>query len=41
MIDEPMKPVEEPLAELERQLIAAYVAGAGEDLKTLRSRDEG
>ena len=33
-------PVEEPLAELERQLIAAYVAGAGEDLDTLRARDD-
>jgi hypothetical protein len=33
-------PLEEPLAELERQLIAAYVAGAGEDLDTLRARDD-
>jgi hypothetical protein len=33
-------PVEEPLAELERQLIAAYVAGGGEDLHDLRSRTD-
>jgi hypothetical protein len=33
-------PLEEPLAELERQLISAYVAGAGEDLETLLTRDD-
>lgn len=38
--DETRKPLEEPLAELERQLIAAYVTGAGEDLETLRARDD-
>jgi hypothetical protein len=32
--------LEEPLAELERQLISAYVAGAGEDLETLLARDD-
>ena len=31
-------PLEEPLAELERQLLAAYVAGAGQELHTLRTR---
>jgi hypothetical protein len=33
-------PIEEPLAQLERQLIAAYVAGAGQDLAGLRSRHD-
>lgn len=33
-------PLEEPLAELERQLISAYVAGAGEDLQLLRGRTD-
>ena len=33
-------PVEEPLAELERHLIAAYVAGGGEDLHDLRTRTD-
>lgn len=33
-------PLEEPLAELERQLISAYVAGAGQDLETLLARDD-
>lgn len=33
-------PLQEPLAELERQLIDAYVAGAGEDLQLLRSRTD-
>ena len=28
-------PLEEPLAEIERHLIAAYVAGAGHDLQDL------
>jgi hypothetical protein len=31
-------PLEEPLAELERHLIAAYVAGAGHDLQQLLKR---
>jgi hypothetical protein len=33
-------PLEEPLAELERHLIAAYVAGGGEDLHDLRIRTD-
>jgi hypothetical protein len=35
-------PLEDPLAELERQLIYAYLAGAGQDFQTLmlRSDDE-
>jgi hypothetical protein len=33
-------PLEEPLAQLERQLISAYVAGAGQDLETLLARDD-
>lgn len=32
--------LEEPLAELERQLISAYVAGAGQNLETLLARDD-
>jgi len=32
--------IEEPLAELERQLIKAYVAGAGEDVQLLRTRTD-
>jgi hypothetical protein len=34
------RPLEEPLAELERQLIKAYLAGAGEDFHTLILRDD-
>lgn len=33
-------PIEEPLAELERQLISAYVAGAGQSLEALLARDD-
>jgi hypothetical protein len=33
-------PVEEPLAELERHLIAAYIAGRGYDLHDLRMRTD-
>jgi hypothetical protein len=33
-------PIQEPLAELERQLISAYVAGAGETLHDLIARDD-
>jgi hypothetical protein len=33
-------PIEEPLAELERHLIAAYLAGAGHDLHDLRTRTD-
>ena len=38
--DRDKPPLEQPLAELERQLIRAYVAGAGQDLETLRARDD-
>ena len=34
-------PVEEPLAELERQLLHAYLAGAGYDFHDLITRDDG
>lgn len=33
-------PLEEPLAELERQLLKAYVAGAGHDLEALLHRTD-
>jgi len=33
-------PIEEPLAALERDLIACYVARAGEDLHDLRTRTD-
>jgi hypothetical protein len=33
-------PIEEPLAELERHLIATFVAGAGLDLHDLRTRTD-
>ena len=33
-------PIEEPLAELERDLIAAYIAGAGQDVHDLRTRSD-
>lgn len=33
-------PLEEPLAALERELIGAYLAGAGQDLHTLLTRDD-
>lgn len=32
--------MEEPLAELERELITAYVAGAGQDLEALLTRTD-
>jgi len=32
--------LEQPLAELERQLIRAFVAGAGHDLHALLARDD-
>jgi hypothetical protein len=35
-----VSPMEEPLAGLERDLIAAYVAGAGEDLAVLLERHD-
>lgn len=37
-IDRP--PIEEPLAELERHLISAYLAGAGHDLHNLLTRSD-
>jgi hypothetical protein len=37
-IDRP--PIEDPLAELERQLMRAYLAGAGHDLHALLMRDD-
>jgi hypothetical protein len=33
-------PLQEPLAELERQLITAYLAGAGYDFHALITRDD-
>jgi hypothetical protein len=33
-------PLEQPLAGLERQLIGAYLAGAGQDLHTLMMRHD-
>ena len=33
-------PLQEPLAELERELISAYLTGAGQDLHTLIARDD-
>jgi len=35
-----MPPLEEPLADLERHLINAYLAGAGHDLHSLRTRSD-
>jgi len=35
-----VRPMEEPLAELERELRAAYVSGAGQDLQTLMARND-
>jgi hypothetical protein len=34
------RPMEEPLAELERELITAYIAGAGQNLETLLTRTD-
>lgn len=33
-------PIEEPLAQLERELMTAYVAGAGEDFHALLGRSD-
>jgi hypothetical protein len=38
--DDEMRPMEEPLAELERQLIGAYLAGAGENFQSLMARND-
>ena len=35
-----LPPIDEPLAEIERQLIAAYLAGAGHDLHELLRRGD-
>lgn len=37
---EPVSPMEEPLAQLERELMTAYVAGAGEDIQALLTRTD-
>lgn len=36
----PEAQMREPLAELEKELINAYVAGAGQDFQTLLARDD-
>ena len=38
--NEDTRPLEEPLAELERQLIHAYLAGSGHDFHTLAGRQD-
>jgi hypothetical protein len=38
--DAPASPLQEPLAELERALISAYVTGAGQDLEALLERTD-
>ena len=38
--DPDIEPMHEPLAALERQLVAAYVAGTGNELDALRVRDD-
>ena len=38
--DLPPEPLHEPLAELERELLAAYVAGTGYNVDTLRARED-
>lgn len=38
--DAPTTPLREPLAELERELISAYVTGAGQDLQVLLTRND-
>jgi hypothetical protein len=40
MAPDPPEKVEQPLAALERQLIGAYLAGAGQDLHTLMVRKD-
>ena len=37
---EPASPLEEPLAQLERELMTAYIVGAGEKIETLVSRTD-
>jgi len=36
----PPEPLHEPLAELERELVSAYVAGTGHDVQALRARED-
>jgi hypothetical protein len=36
----PPEPLHEPLAELERELLAAYVAGTGYTIEDLRTRED-
>lgn len=38
--DMPAAQMKEPLAELEKELINAYVAGAGQDFQRLLARDD-
>ena len=38
--DLPPEPMHEPLAELERELLAAYVAGTGYTIDALRTRED-
>ena len=38
--DTTTRPLRAPLASLERQFLAAYVAGAGHDLQQLLARDD-
>jgi len=35
-----IEPMHEPLAELERELVAAYVTGTGHSVEQLRARDD-
>lgn len=37
---DPVNPTEEPLAQLERELMTAYIAGAGESIETLVLRTD-
>jgi len=37
---EPANPIEEPLAHLERELMTAYLAGAGENIEALVVRTD-
>jgi hypothetical protein len=38
--DSDIEPMHEPLAQLERELVAAFVAGTGYTVDTLRARDD-
>jgi hypothetical protein len=39
-MDETTPQMHEPMAELERELVAAYLAGAGHNLEALLARDD-